>query len=225
MNMAMDINFQFQNTKLQLNNIQTQMLNIDNQIQNMGLMSTGSQIKNLGIQMLNTGIQLLNIGIQIPSMDMNEIFIIQQIGNIKMEIQNIEMKYTNMNMQVNNAPFQMQNMGMNFFNNNNLDNKFEEKYNKEVNNQKINILFSDSRGHKKFIAYNFGTTINDVLEIFLRKIGKPELINNIEGKINFISNGKTLKFGDKTKIEDFTNGIIGNHILIIDNFNYYFNWE
>ncbi len=224
--MNSDIIFQYQNIKLQLNNIQTQMINIDNQIQNMGLMSTGSQIKNLGIQMLNAGIQLLNIGMQIPSMDMNDNFIIQQIGNIRMEIQNIEMKYTNMNMQINNAPFQMQNMGMNIFNNNNLDNKFEEKYNKEVNTPKINILFKDCRGHSKSIAYNCGTTVNDVLEIFLKKIGKPELINNIEGKLSFISGGITLKFGDKTKIEDFTNnGVFRTEIIINEYYNYYFNWE
>ena len=217
----MDIIFQFQNTKLQLNNIQTQMINIDNQIQNMGLMSTGSHIKNLGIQMLNTGIQLLNIGMQIPSIDMNVNFIIQQIGNIRMEIQNIEMKYTNMNMQNNNAPFQMQNMGMNIFNNNNLDNKFEE-----ANTLKVNLVFKDLCGHKKIFYYDYGTTINDVLEIFLRKIGKPELINNIQGKISFILNGRILNFGDKKKIEDiFQSPYSVTEILINNHNNYKFNLE
>ena len=99
-----------------------------------------------------------------------------------MEIQNIEMKYTNMNMQVNNAPFQMQNMGMNIFNNNNL----EQNYNKDFNIKKMNILFKNAYGQTKNLIFNYGTTINEVLERFLKEIGRPELINNIDNKLDFI---------------------------------------
>ena len=231
-----DINIQIQNTKIQLNNIQSQFASIENQIQNIGILSIGSQIKYLALQILNTGIQMLYIGMQIPCMNMNEINFSEQIQDIKNQLQNFQLQQPNINNfnnSFNNFPFneQMKMNNCNLFNNNNFYNKFNTKENNNLQFKKMNIIFKSTRGNIKNIICDDGTTVNEVLEIFLKSIGKPEFIN--KESVNYICNTGTinghphsLKFGDEIKIEDYFIEKYFNIISVIDldNCHSRFNW-
>ena len=220
-----DITIQIQNAKIQLNNIQSQFTNIESQMQNMGILSIGSQIKYLALQILNTGIQMLYIGMHIPCMNINEINFSEQIQDIKNQLQNFQLQQPNINTfnnSFNNFPFNDQYMKMNkcIAFNNNFYNNFNPKENKNLQIKKMNILFESARGNKRNIVCDHGTTVNEVLEKFLRSIGKPEFINK-EG-VNYICNTNglsSLKFGDETKIEDYFIDKNNNIITVSDTFH------
>ena len=153
----------------------------------------------MGIQMLNLGIQMFNIGKQIPNinqinmMDMNKDLqnIVTQINNIiypPMNMPGIEMPPMNM-FPMGMPPFDIQ-MQMN--------NKIKEKSNKE----KMNIIFKTTKGNVNTLVFDYGTTIDEILKKYLNEIGRPDLINN-KNKIFFVYNACQLRFGDKTKIEDY----------------------
>ena len=214
--MLSDLNMQINNIKLQLKSIQSQFENVENQMKFMGMTFIGSQIQNLGIQMTNCGIQMLNIGIKLPDMNNNCLNINNQIQNIKMQIQNIEMNCLNMNNENKNIPVQMPNFGMmgmmmpnmEMFNNefNNPQNNNVKQELNDFNLRKKNIVFTLPAGNKVNITFNEGTTIDEVLKTFLKRIGKPELINT-KDELFFLYNGLKLNFGDKTKVEDLDSNI------------------
>ena len=187
--MLSDLNMQMVNIKLQLNSMQSQFENIQNQMQNMGITFIGSQMQNLGIQMINNGMQVLNIGMKLPNMNNNDnLNIKNQIENIKMQIQNFEMNFLNMNDEIQNMPMQMPNnfgmMGMmmpnmEMFNNdfnNPLNNNLKQEFNND-NFQKMNVLFETLGGIRINLVLNKGTTIDEALKTFLKRFGKPELID------------------------------------------------
>ena len=224
-----DITIQIQNAKIQLNNIQSQFTNIETQMQNMGILSIGSQIKYLALQILNTGIQMLYIGMHIPCMNINEINFSEQIQDIKNQLQNFQLQQPNINTfnnSFNNFPFNDLYMKMNNCNvfNNNFYNNFNQKENKNLQNKIMNIIFKSVSGRIRIIVCDHGTTVNEVLEKFLRSIGKPEFINKED--VNYICNTGTiygppysLKFGDETKIEDYFIDKNNNIITVSDTFH------
>ena len=224
MNITQPINMQIQNIKIQMNNIQSQFGNIENQIINLGIPFIGEQIENLGIQILNLGIQTLNIGNQLPKININNLNnmnIIQEIKNIEMQIQNIEMNISNR--QISNQIIQMDNFGNNGFNmdcfNNNQNMIFEENNNGD-NMKKISIIFKETNGRIKTLHFNYGTTINDIMESFLKEKGRSEYINT--DFVKFIYNASVLEFGDKTKIEIYFRNCIPAtpNIFVIDTYNH-----
>ena len=147
--------------------------------------------------MLNIGVQILNIAIQSSNMNTNNINFKQQIKNIQMQIQNIEMNIPSM--PNSNPFFQMQNIGNNELFNNNFNMNFEG--NNDDKNPKISIVSTHLSGMKKVLHFNYGTTINDIMERYLKEIGKSDFIN--KDNVVFLYNALSLKFGDETKIEIF----------------------
>ena len=71
----------------------------------------------------------------------------------------------------------------------------------EINNieSKINIIFVETSGNRTNIAANIDTTVNELLEKYLTKIQRPDLIGE-DGIIAFIYNANRLYFGDMNKI-------------------------
>ena len=68
---------------------------------------------------------------------------------------------------------------------------------------KMNIVFSEVfRRVKNILTLNYGTTIDQMLIIYLRIIDKEYLYNE-NYRICFIFNAKKIEFGDKTPIEIF----------------------
>ena len=90
-----------------------------------------------------------------------------------------------------------------------------------INNQfqnvipRMNIIFKTSQGKMVSISFYYGTTVNQVLVEFLKKVGRTDLIGNKSNKVEFILNGKYINFNEQRKIEDFFQNV-QNPILIVN---------
>ena len=86
--------------------------------------------------------------------------------------------------------------------------------------KKINILFvTSSQGKKENININHGTSVDELIKLYLNKVKRPDLINN-EKNISFIYNSKALNFGDSRKVENvFKNYSNNNIIFVVDKFD------
>ena len=177
-----------------------------------------TELKNLGIHLQNIGIQIQNIGMTIPIMRIEIQNLGLQISKIGNQIFNIGINYFNQLMQINNMHNlfnQMQNinainnqnfMENNIFNNNNIN------YN---NNQKLNIIFDTNHGWENVIT-TFDTTIEDLLNTFLKK--KNIIKEREKNNFFFLFNGKKIDLKNKKTIEEF--GLIeGSHIIFLEKLN------
>ena len=54
--------------------------------------------------------------------------------------------------------------------------------------------------HTTSLIVDYGTSVDDMLKMYIEKINKPELFDQ-KDKIGFVYNLKSFKFGDKTPIE------------------------
>ena len=75
--------------------------------------------------------------------------------------------------------------------------------NKEARRSKINVIFKTTQGTTHTMVYNYGTTIDKMLEKYLIRVGKSHLYGDKDNKICFLFNGIRLRFGDQTPIEEF----------------------
>ena len=210
-----------ENIDFQLNNI----MMIQNQITS----NIGEQMQTIGIQMINMGIQMLNKGMQMPGIG-NISYMNGQIMGLQAQLMNIGMQINNMGMQMGNMdmgmgmpmnnmniamPMNIMDMGMPMNNMdmgmpmNNMDMGMPDNQKKEMN-----ITFNTTQGIKKNIVVDYGTSIDDMLKKYLKEVNHPELIDNND-KIIFLYIANKLKFGDKTKIEDYFK--FNHHPLIIVN--------
>ena len=84
----------------------------------------------------------------------------------------------------------------------------------KVDNTKgVNVIYKTTQGVTTNLFFKYGTTIDEILKKYLHKINRPDLINQKE-KITFIFNASKLKFGDKTKVEDFFKGILNPVVFV-----------
>jgi len=226
----MNYQFQLQNIKQQLGNIETQFDHLMNQMQNM----TSFNVYNMAIQIFNIGINMINIGTQMPNMGNDDFNYALQIENIGMQIQNIGNQIKNMNninkmnnnmiIPNNNIMMPNQMLGLNLMGMNNKDyDEWIKGFNMgiaEVNGienvdniNTIIIIFKTTRGLTYTLVFKYGTTIDEVLKKYLHRVNRPDLINQ-KRKIVFLYNGSQLKFGDKTKVEDFFKGISNPKVVV-----------
>ena len=93
----------------------------------------------------------------------------------------------------------------------------EEKENDSK--QKIRVIFKTTQGTTTDIEVFFGTTINQLLEKYLKHIKRPDLIGDKENKICFLYNAIKLRFGDETTVEEFFKAVISPIVTVnnIDN--------
>ena len=84
---------------------------------------------------------------------------------------------------------------------------------------KIRVIFKTTQGSLTFIEVFFGTTINQLLEKYLKHIKRPDLIGDKENKICFLYNAIKLRFGDETTVEEFFKAVISPIVTVnnIDN--------
>ena len=196
---------QIQSLKLQIDNIKCQLDNIELQYKNnipMGMTNLlnesliGEQLLNLSIQLLNSGISSFNIGkkLNIEYEDYNEKLnkIIEQINLL-----------TNEN---NIQPLLMMPPPLML---NNQSQMFDYNYNYNNCIQKKNIVFDDRSGEIINIQVEYGTTIAELLEQYFDRLYNQN-INNINYKIKFLYNGKTLEMYDQRKIEEVFKSNIAN---------------
>ena len=83
---------------------------------------------------------------------------------------------------------------------------------------KINVIFKTTQGVTHTLVYNYGTTVDEVLQKYLKRVNRADLINDEQnkGKICFLFNAAQLKFGDQTTIENFFKGISNPKVVVND---------
>ena len=162
---------------------------------------------------------------------------------LKYAVEEFKNKYTNINQQFMNNNFQMPNMmnnnnfnpnfqmpNMMMMNNNNFipNNNFIQNFNmnnnifpgnnmmfNDNNIPKMNIEFKTTKGIRINIEVKYGTTIAELLAIYLKKIERPELIGKSD-KIAFLFNVCLLRYGDITPIEQFFKNSTNPKIVVND---------
>ena len=81
---------------------------------------------------------------------------------------------------------------------------------------KINIIFNTTQGTTHNIPISHGTTIDEALKYYLKRVGRPDLINDNSNKICFLYNATKLKFGDTTPVEQFFKGSFMPKVVVND---------
>ena len=84
-----------------------------------------------------------------------------------------------------------------------------------VNNKKISVIFKTGKGLVFTVFIDFGKTVNYLIRVFFKRIGKPELINKPK-EIGFIYNAKLINFNESQLVEDFFGGITNVTITVND---------
>ena len=79
---------------------------------------------------------------------------------------------------------------------------------------KMNVIFGTNEGYTNNLFLNYGTTLDQMLKIFLKKIGLEDHYKS--NKICFLWNGNTIKFGNKTPIEIYFKNAICPKIVFND---------
>ena len=86
---------------------------------------------------------------------------------------------------------------------------------------RINILFKSDGAYSFNITASYGTTIDQLLKYYLRRMNSPELIKT--DKIKFLSDARGIVFGDETPIEIYFKNNLNPKIIVIC-FSNIFKW-
>ena len=79
----------------------------------------------------------------------------------------------------------------------------------EQENQKLNVVFETTTGIKKNIVVDYGTTVDNLLKMYLNILDMPQ------NKVHCFYNMKRLNLGDETKVED-NFGTNSKIVVVID---------
>ena len=136
--------------------------------------------------------EFLSSLLNIKRNELNQQNIQNNVNNIQIpNIMNNNIQIPNM-MNINEEWLEGFQMGINEFNN-------------EENNRvpKMNTIFKTTQGITHTIVVDYGTSINELLEKYLKRVGRPDLIGDKNNKFCALYYAVQLKFGDKTKVESF----------------------
>ena len=194
------MDFKIQNIKIQLKNIESLLDNISMMI-NMPNPNTKSQLENISIQMLNLGIEIFNSSLPFIGIT-NTLESINQLNNISLQIQNlINTLNNNKNNMLNNNNFNMPIIPpMPIIPINDNFNNVQINYNVDYDNFVYNVTFVTAQGIRTLLNLDGKITVGKMLEKYLIRVGKADLINSYETR--FLFNAQRLSFDDKTKIKD-----------------------
>ena len=107
----------------------------------------------------------------------------------------------------------------NMMNNNNfIPNMNNNNFYQNFYGGNINIIFKTAQGNNYPLSIKYGTTIDQILEIFFRYIGRPDLYDNKDDEIGFLYNTCRLRYGDQTKVEEYFK-YSSNPIIIVNDLN------
>ena len=81
---------------------------------------------------------------------------------------------------------------------------------------KINIIFRTTQGTTTNMIYPYGITLDQALEKYLARVGRPDLYRDKSNQICFLFNGSQIKFGEQQKVEVFFRNITGPKIIVND---------
>ena len=92
---------------------------------------------------------------------------------------------------------------------------------KKPGRPRMNILFKPAGAYSFNITASYGTTIDQLLKYYLRRMNIPELIAT--NKIKFLFDARGIVFGDETPIEIYFKNNL-NPIIMVICFSNLFNW-
>ena len=83
---------------------------------------------------------------------------------------------------------------------------------------KMHVIFKTTQGVNTDLFVDYDTTIDKLLEKYLKTVNRPDLIGdkNILRKICFLFNAYQLKFGDQTPVKNFFKGIQNPKVVVND---------
>ena len=86
---------------------------------------------------------------------------------------------------------------------------------KEASNHgsKLSVFFKTTHGINHTMIYNYGTTIDKMLEKYLKRVGKSYLYGK-DNKICFLFNAIKIRFGDQTPIEEYFKCFANPHVVV-----------
>ena len=138
------------------------------------------------------------------------------MGNMNNMMQNMNMGGNNMNMGMQNMNMFGNNMGMQNMNmfGNNMNNMNTNNINMNKIPGKIPVVFSTTKGVVTHMLFDYGTTMKNVFELYLKRVGRPDLIGNIDDQLYFIFNASKMNINDNRKIENVL--FEGSKIIVND---------
>ena len=155
--------------------------------QNMGM--NGMNMQNMGMNGMNMQNMGMN-GMSMPNMGMNGM-----MGNPM----NMNMNMQGMNMGGGNEDWLSgYKMAMN-------ENQANEEDNSASLGNNINFIFKTTQGVVTNVFINPQKTMGELIQVYLKRMGKPELINK-KGGVCFLYNANKITFDDKRIIDDFFRG-------------------
>ena len=107
------------------------------------------------------------------------------------------------------------NLNNNMMNNNIMNNNMNMGNINQDQNIKYNICFSTIKGARIMMPFDQNETVDGMLTKFLKRCNLDYLINKIDKKLTFLLQGKSLKFGDYTKLKNIVLFAVTN-IVVID---------
>ena len=135
------------------------------------------------------------------------------MNNNNIFMPNIMMSNNNFIPNMNNNNF-LPNINNNIFMPNMNNNNFHQSF----NGRNKNIIFETAQGKGYHFLIKYGTTIDQILEIFFRNIGRPDLYDKKDNDIVFLHNACRLRYGDQTKIEEFFQ-YSENPVILVNDLN------
>ena len=178
--MNMNINMNNNNTLLQsLQLMKSQFKMIDSQynylisqVQNISeVQNPNMSINNISFQIINFGINMLNLGLQYTNPMMK--------NNLKEQIDNI----------IN----QLNSISNNFTNNNMMNMMYAPNMNENLNRSMKNIKFIKD-GIATVIVCDGSVTVGELINNYLIKIGRNDLVNREEDTLHFSYNAELINF-------------------------------
>ena len=142
-------------------------------------------------------------------------FLLNELNNYVIKVNDIITQMYNVLNQLNNPiPNQFNNQMNNMENFMNMMNMNQMNFNLNMNNNNLNledkneqitycnILFNNSNT-RTLISMDINKTINELLNEYLKRINKIDLIDNYDNKFSFIYNANKLNDNKDSKIKNF----------------------
>jgi len=193
-------------------------------MQNMGM--NGMNMQNMGMNGMNMQNMGMN-GMNMQNMGMNGMNM-QNMGMNGMNMPNIGMNGMNMpNMSIPGMMGMQMNMnmqGMNIGGNEDWlsgykmamsESQANEGENSAPQGNNINCIFKTTQGVVTNVFINPQKTMGELIQVYLKRMGKPELIKKKDG-VCFLYNANKIKFDDKRIIDDFFRGNNAPIIMVND---------
>ena len=84
-----------------------------------------------------------------------------------------------------------------------------------MNNRKLTVFFKTGKGLITTVFIDYGKTVNYLIQVYFKRMGKPELINKPR-EIGLIYNARLINFNESRLVEDFFGGFDNVTITVND---------